>query len=300
MKSIGKIVFLLSFSMFSQSPDIEWQNLVGGSNINLPSSSQQTTDGGFIIGGYSNSNISGDKTENSKGLYDYWIVKTNSLGLVEWDKTIGGLEQDVFTNLKQTQDEGYIVCGYSDSPISGDKTENPIGSADFWIVKITSNGTIEWQNTIGGSDAEQPYSLLPTIDNGYLIAGYSQSGVSGDKSENSRGLQDYWVVKLNSSGTVEWDKTLGGTGNDILSSVIQLDDGNYILAGNSNSMISGDKTEDSKGSSDYWVIKIDSFGNILWQKTIGGSGYDRPTTIIKTNNNTFFFGRTVQFKYFRR
>lgn len=290
MKSIGKIVFLLSFSMFSQSPDIEWQNLVGGSNINLPSSSQQTTDGGFIIGGYSNSNISGDKTENSKGLYDYWIVKTNSLGLVEWDKTIGGLEQDVFTNLKQTQDEGYIVCGYSDSPISGDKTENPIGSADFWIVKITSNGTIEWQNTIGGSDAEQPYSLLPTIDNGYLIAGYSQSGVSGDKSENSRGLQDYWVVKLNSSGTVEWDKTLGGTGNDILSSVIQLDDGNYILAGNSNSMISGDKTEDSKGSSDYWVIKIDSFGNILWQKTIGGSGYDRPTTIIKTNNNTFFLG----------
>ena len=294
MKLIGLLLFP-SFLLFAQSPNIEWQNRIGGFNIDLNGNSQHTVDGGYIIGGYSNSNISGDKTENSKGLFDYWIVKTNNLGTVEWDKTIGGSapngwEQDIFTVIKQTLDGGYIVCGYSDSPISSDKTENPIGSADFWVVKLNSTGTIEWQNTIGGTDADEPYSIIQTLDGGFLVSGQSQSNISGDKTQNSRGLQDYWIVKLNNLGIVEWDKTIGGSGNDILSSTLQLDNGNYLLAGFSNSNISGDKTENSKGVHDFWVLQLDLSGNILWQKTIGGSGFDIPICLTKTSISTFLLG----------
>lgn len=276
----------------AQAPNIAWQNRIGGSNINLCYSSQQTTDGGFVVGGESNSNISGDKTQNSRGQYDYWIVKANSNGVVQWDKTIGGaspngFEQDSFSTLKQTQDGGYVLFGHSDAPISGDKTENPVGMYDFWVVKTDANGNIQWQNSIGGTNVEEAYSIIQTSDGGYLLGGQSQSGISGDKSQASRGLQDYWVVKLSSTGVVEWDKTIGGNGNDILYSLIQLDSGNYIVAGQSNSNISGDKTENSKGSHDYWILQLNSDGDILWQKTIGGSGYDQATTMQKTSNTTF-------------
>ncbi|MFN5774540.1 MAG: hypothetical protein ACK447_15790, partial [Flavobacterium sp.] len=207
---LPQFLVLFPYYIFSQPLQIEWQNRIGGFEVNLNSVAQHTIDGGYIIGGSSNSNLSGDKTENSRGLFDYWIVKTNNSGIIEWDKTIGGSapngwEQDVLTDLKQTLDGGYIICGISDSPISGDKNENSIGSVDFWVVKLNPFGVIEWQNTIGGMNADEPYSILQTIDGGFLVSGQSQSNISGDKSENSRGLKDYWVVKLNQLGQIEWD-----------------------------------------------------------------------------------------------
>ncbi|MCZ8298288.1 MAG: T9SS type A sorting domain-containing protein [Flavobacterium sp.] len=292
---LPQFLVLFPYYIFSQPLQIEWQNRIGGFEVNLNSVAQHTIDGGYIIGGSSNSNLSGDKTENSRGLFDYWIVKTNNSGIIEWDKTIGGSapngwEQDVLTDLKQTLDGGYIICGISDSPISGDKNENSIGSVDFWVVKLNPFGVIEWQNTIGGMNADEPYSILQTIDGGFLVSGQSQSNISGDKSENSRGLKDYWVVKLNQLGQIEWDKTIGGNGNDVISETLQLENGNFILLGFSNSNISGDKTEDSKGSNDYWIIEINSLGEIIWQKTIGGDGSDISTSLIKTTNNTLLLG----------
>ncbi|MBL0071940.1 MAG: hypothetical protein IPP34_09035 [Bacteroidetes bacterium] len=125
--------FLLQFLSIAQ--EIEWQNTIGGNESEQFNSIAQTSDGGFILGGYSSSNISGDKTENSNGLKDYWIVKTDSLGNIQWQNTIGGSGEDLLQSVIQTSDGGYILGGKSSSNISGDKTENFIGTFDYWIVK---------------------------------------------------------------------------------------------------------------------------------------------------------------------
>ncbi|MBK6642479.1 MAG: T9SS type A sorting domain-containing protein [Bacteroidetes bacterium] len=160
----------------------------------------QTSDGGYLLGGESNSNISWDKTENSMGDFDYWIVKTNSVGNIQWQNTIGGSEGDFLESLQQTTDGGYILGGWSLSNISGDKTQNncdsTLGYPDFWIVKTDAAGSIQWQNTIGGSKNDKLHSIEQTIDGGYILGGYSESDISGNKTENCIGYSDYWIVKL--------------------------------------------------------------------------------------------------------
>ncbi|MBL7914794.1 MAG: T9SS type A sorting domain-containing protein [Bacteroidia bacterium] len=271
--------------------NIKWQNSIGGSDADILFSLQQTTDGGYILGGYSKSNISGDKTENSNGDWDYWVVKTDSLGNIEWQNTIGGNSEEVLLSLRQTNDGGYILGGWSDSNISGDKTENSNGSWDYWIVKTDNLGNIEWQNTIGGSSYDYLYSVQQTTDGGYILGGYSNSSISGDKTENSLGGGgDYWIIKTDSLGIIEWQNTIGGSGIDRLFSLQQTSDGGYILGGYSNSNISGDKTENSNGSVDYWIVKTDSLGTIEWQNTIGGSSFDGLNSIQQTADGGYMLG----------
>lgn len=237
------------------SGNIIWQKTIGGSSYDSFSTMALTHDGGCILGGYSDSNISGNKTENSKGGFDFWIVKLDSSGDIVWDKTIGGSGTDVLNSIVQTLDNGFLLSGRSSSDISGDKTENSEGESDFWIVKLASNGTIEWQNTIGGNDIDQAYSANQTSDGGYIIGGFSRSTISGDKTENGQGNFDCWLVKINNVGIIEWQNTIGGSEIDGITSVMQSSDGSYILGGNSQSNISGDKSENSRGEQDYWIIK---------------------------------------------
>ena len=237
------------------SGNIIWQKTIGGSSYDSFSTMALTHDGGCILGGYSDSNISGNKTENSKGGFDFWIVKLDSSGDIVWDKTIGGSGTDVLNSIVQTLDNGFLLSGRSSSDISGDKTENSEGESDFWIVKLASNGTIEWQNTIGGNDIDQAYSANQTSDGGYIIGGFSRSTISGDKTENGQGNFDCWLVKINNVGIIEWQNTIGGSEIDGITSVMQSSDGSYILGGNSQSNISGDKSENSRGGQDYWIIK---------------------------------------------
>jgi hypothetical protein len=283
------LLLLLSTSnVFSQ--EIEWQNTIGGSGDDLFTSIQQTADGGYILGGYSSSNISADKTENGLGVYDYWIVKTDSAGNILWQNTIGGSETDQLQSIKQTSDGGFILGGSSDSNISGDKTENCLGGTDYWMVKTDAMGTIQWQNTIGGSGYEYLFSIEQTTDGGYILGGYSSSNISGDKSENSIGGNDYWIVKTDSTGNVQWQNTIGGSSSDILYSINQTTDEGFILGGYSLSNITGDKTENNLGGRDYWIVKTDSTGNIQWQNTIGGSSNDQLQSIKQTTDGGYILG----------
>lgn len=163
-----------------------------------------------------------------------------------WQKTIGGLGSDILNTLQQTIDGGYILGGLSYSGISGDKTEAVRGGGDYWVVKLNATGVISWQRTLGGNDIENLYSVRQTADSGYVLGGYSRSNISGDKTENCRYNEDYWVIKLNNNGTSAWQKTLGGSSADIPYSVQQTADGAYILGGVSNSHISGEKTSDTR------------------------------------------------------
>lgn len=280
-------LLIVSITIKGQVPVSEWQNTIGGSNDDYLIVSKQTLDGGYILGGYSNSNFSGDKTENSNGGFDYWVIKLNSLGIIQWQNTIGGNDDDFLSDISQTTDGGFIIGGRSASNISGDKTENSNGSQDYWVLKLNSIGIIQWQNTIGGASNDQLYSISETNDGGFIIGGRSASNISGDKTENSIGTQDYWVLKLNSVGIIQWQNTIGGSQTDQLRTVKQTSDGGYILGGYSTSQISGDKTENSNGGHDYWIVKLNSTGNIQWQNTIGGSGSDYLFSIDETSDGDF-------------
>ena len=175
------LLFFIIINSYSQTV-IEWQNTIGGGGNDRLFSMQQTFDGGYILGGFSNSNISGDKTENSNGSYDYWVVKTDILGNIQWQNNIGGSGLDNLFSIQQTFDGGYILGGFSNSNISGDKTENSSGSFDYWIIKLDITGNIQWQNTIGGRGDDKLYSLQQTSDGGYILGGNSTSGLSGNKA----------------------------------------------------------------------------------------------------------------------
>jgi hypothetical protein len=283
--------FLILNSFSQQAPGIQWQNTIGGSDFENCRSVFSTPDGGYIAGGYSTSNISGDKTEDCIGSYDYWIMKLDSVGAIQWQNTIGGSSYDVLVSMQQTTDGGFILGGSSSSNISGDKTENSIGNVDFWIIKIDSLGIIEWQNTVGGDSDDFCMCIQQTFDGGYICCGYSNSNISGDKTENSfNNSRDWWVVKLSASGTLQWENTIGGTLNDFALCMDQTSDGGYILGGVSESNISGDKTENSMGDDDYWVIKLDSSGAIQWQNTIGGSNADNLNSIQQTSAGGYILG----------
>ena len=298
IKRIKRIALIFVCGMvlcdcYSQvAPAIAWQNTIGGTLFDVLTSIQQTADDGYILGGYSTSDSSGDKTENSNGSIDYWIVKTDSAGNIQWQNTIGGSNDDYLYSIEQTNDGGYILGGVSNSNISGDKTENCMGTGDYWIVKTDASGNIQWENTIGGDDADLLQSVRQTNDGGYILAGSSISGISGDKTENPVGLMDYWIVKTDASGNIQWQNTLGGSSTDYSWFIEQTSDGGYIVGGYSNSNTSGDKTENCIGAFDYWIVKTDSIGNIQWQNTIGGSDNDMLRCIHQTADGGYIFGGT--------
>ena len=284
-----KTLFLLplfAFSIFhsahSQNPYVKaWDKRYGGNKNEIFMQMIQTTDGGYLLGGYSNSNISGDKTETNRQsgcsvscTFDFWIVKTDSLGTKQWDKTYGGVATDALIMMQQTSDGGFILGGGSSSNIGFEKSQNSQGLNDYWIVKTDALGNKLWDKDFGGTNQESFSTILQTSDGGYLLGGYSQSGVGGDKTQPSQGFIDYWIVKTDASGIKLWDKTFGGASDDYLTGAKQTSDGGYILGGYSNSGASGDKTQPGWGAYDFWIIRIDSLGNKLWDKDFGADEYD--------------------------
>ncbi|MDR2352832.1 MAG: T9SS C-terminal target domain-containing protein [Deltaproteobacteria bacterium] len=234
--------------------NLQWQKSLGGSKFDYAYSSQQTSDGGFIIAGESGSN-DGDVTGNH-GETDYWIVKLDSLGTLQWQKSLGGSGHDMAYSIQQISDGGYIIAGISDSN-DGDVTGNH-GSYDYWIVKLDSLGSLQWQKSFGGSGWDHVSSIQQTSDGGYIIAGHSRSNDS-DVTGN-HGKDDYWIVKLDSLGTLQWQKSCGGSEYDYARSIQQTSDGGYIIAGYSESN-DGDVTV-NHGKKDYWIIKLQQQENV--------------------------------------
>lgn len=295
-------VFLL-FSFLTQAQTKIWNKAFGGNADDELEFLEYTSDGGYILGGSSASGSSGNKTQASRGGMDYWVVKISSQGKRQWDKRFGGSGRDVLEVVRQTSDGGYILGGSSDSPESGDKSQNRRGTVgtDYWVVKISSKGKKQWDKTLGGTNADVLTDLIQTEDKGYLLAGWSNSGDSRDKSEPSRGGIDFWAVKLTSSGSKSWDKTFGGNSLDVLSAVLQTPDGGYLLGGGSVSVVSGDKTDpqkrfcDDECEFDMWVVKINAKGRKMWDRTIGGKGGEQGESVqamVSTKDGGYLLGGT--------
>ena len=276
---LATLFFSFSFFLSICQPTIQWQKSLGGTDNDYGGPVQQTNDGGFIVAGRPKSN-DGDVSVNY-GLEDYWIVKLNDIGTIEWQKSLGGTASEIPQSILQTTDGGYIVAGFSRSN-DGDVSGNH-GSADCWVVKLTSIGTIEWQKSLGGSGYESAISIQQTNDGGYILAGYSNSN-DGDVSGN-HGNDDFWVAKLSVMGTLEWQKSLGGSSYDYGYFIEQTNDGGYILSGTSLSN-DGD-VSGNHNSQDCWVVKLSSIGAIEWQKSLGGSSADSGGPIQQTNDGGY-------------
>ena len=267
------------------APSIEWEKSYGGTNEDEASSIHETTNGGFIIAGESYSNdidVSGNH-----GASDYWIVKMDASGTIDWQKTLGGTINDVASDVQQASDGGYIVCGFSRSN-NGDVTghHGSTSTNDYWVVRLDSIGNLLWQKSLGGSFNDFANSIVQTEDGGFVVAGYSSSN-DGDVTghHGSTVSSDYWIVKLDSTGNLLWQKSLGGNSPDNANQIQRTSDGGLIVCGSSSSN-DGD-VSGNHGNSDFWLVKLNASGNLLWQKCFGGIGDDVASSLAQTSNNGF-------------
>lgn len=270
--------------------EIIWQKNFGGSWEDMIHKTLELPDATYLLAGTSYSNISGDKTENSRGDRDLWIVKLDANNEIEWQKTYGGTGPEDLNDIIVTSDGGFLVSSHSTSPVSGDKTMASYGKSDLWVLKLDGSGAIEWQNSYGGDEYDSYSRIMETADGNFFIAASSSSGVSGNKTSPSRGLGDYWIFEISPSGQIVWQKTIGGDNGDYLSDFENTPDGGYLLVGSSFSKISGEKTIASRGSDDVWLVKIDKVGNLEWQKVYGGNSTDIPEDISRSPDSGYWIG----------
>ncbi|HEY9006118.1 hypothetical protein [Ohtaekwangia sp.] len=280
------LCFILFISIISCSKDddknpsttgvtnVKWSKAFGGSGDDEGLAITNTVDGGSIVAGYS-STADGDVSSYHSGpdneAYDFWVLKLDASGTKQWSKSFGGSGFDVAFAVITTTDGGYAVAGRSGSD-DGDVTDN-YGSSDFWIVKLDASGNKQWAKSFGEEAGDEATSIIATSDGGYIVTGtvWNWSGNTD---------YDIWLLKLNSSGTIEWSKTFAGTSSEEASSAIATADGGYAITGYTKST-DGDFTN-TLGGDNMMVIKLDASGNKQWIKTYGGSGDDYGHSIIAT------------------
>jgi len=225
--------------------NVSWQKIYGGSSLDRAFSIRKTNDEGYIVAGVTSS--------FDVGSYDLWLLKLDSNGDILWQKTYGGSNSEwnigllELLDIEQTTDEGYIVAGHTSS--------FGAGGYDIWILKLNSDGTINWQKTYGGEDDEYAISIKETSDTGYIVSGYTNSFGAGNN--------DIWVLKLDNTGNVSWQKTYGGGGNE---------QGRYIQEESMGYVVGGFTDSFGAGGGDIWILKLNYDGTVNWQKTYGAIG----------------------------
>ncbi|UCE14052.1 MAG: hypothetical protein JSV04_02470 [Candidatus Heimdallarchaeota archaeon] len=236
---------------------IQWNKTYGQVKIEETALSLiETIDGGFVIYGH----------RYAIGLeYGLWLLKVDNNGIVQWSQTYNS-ETDILTEGEdaiQTQDGGFALVGTKWNTSSGQK--------DAWLIKTDSAGKMQWNQTYGGPSMDKGYSLIQLMDGGYFLVGNTQSYGSGKG--------DAWLVKTDEIGRVKWNRTFGGPEDDYTNEILQLSDQTYILSGGTESY--------GAGKSDFWLLKIDNLGTVIWNHTCGGPEDDWGRGIVQTKDGGF-------------
>jgi hypothetical protein len=222
-----------------------------------------TSDGGYALAGHISS--------FGAGSYDFWLVKTDAAGNMEWNRTYGGTGIDEAFSVVVTSDGGYALAGYT--------TSYGVGETDVWLVKTDASGNMEWNRTYGGTqfDKDIAYSLVATSDEGYAIAGSTETFGAGN--------DDFWLIKTDAFGNVEWNRTYGGVWGEGARSLVVTSDGGYALAG---------ETSGAEGRNG-WLVKTDAAGNMEWNRTYGGTGIDVAYSLVATSDGGYAIAGTTIF-----
>jgi len=233
----------------------EWEKTFDGDENDVAYSIIQTKDGGYAIAASTGIKLWGE--------VNCWVIKLDAKGNMEWDNNFGGTGWDEIYSIIQTKDGSFITTGCVWS--------KGAGRGDVRVAKLNKRGNLEWDKTFGGSENDETHSIVQTEDGGYVATGFTVSEDTGDR--------DIWIIKLDKEGNKVWDRTFGGTSEDWANSIIQDKNGNYIVAGWTKSM--------GAGKTDVWIVKLDKRGNLIWDKTFGGSENDEAHSIIQTNDGGY-------------
>lgn len=238
--SLATLVLFVAAPAAAEAPATLWTQTFGGSDWDSGESVEQTADGSFVQLGYTKSFGAGN--------YDFWLIKTDADGKEIWSRTFGGSGYDRGYSLEKTADGGFILLGETQS--------YGAGSADFWLIKTDSEGNEIWNQTFGGTEIDKGYSVQQTTDGGYVLLGDTKSFGTG---------YDLWVIRVDGDGNELWSKAFGGSEDDRGRSVQETTGGGFALLGETKSY--------GSGTSNFWLIKIDSAGTKLWDKTFAGTGF---------------------------
>jgi len=252
--SAAGLLFLAMLLVHPMTVLADWDKIIGGDGLDQGRSVEQTTDGGYIIAGYT--------TSYGAGGYDVWLIKTDANGIEEWNQTFGGTGDDFGESVQQTSDGGYIIAAYTDS--------YGAGQDDIWLIKTYADGSYEWGLILGGTDWDRGYEAQQTDDGGYAITGYVTLAT---------GTSYAILIKADSNGDLEWYKIYGGAGVDYGNSVRQTSDGGYIIAGQTTSF--------GTGNWDGWLIKTDGSGNLEWDQIFGGENSDYANCVRQTDDGGY-------------
>ncbi|MGI9547235.1 MAG: hypothetical protein ACR2MM_08370 [Flavobacteriaceae bacterium] len=273
---------------FDSEGNLQWNRTYGGSKDDRGQAVIQTSDGGYAMAGYAMSS-DGDGS-NNEGFHDHWILKLNSSGDLEWEKSFGFAGHDHAYDLVQTEDGGFFFTGFLDIVASGgaggtEKGNSPAfhGVGEFWGTKIDALGNIQWRKFFGGTNNDRAYGLVRSFDGGYIMTGFAESDDSD--ISNTKGSYDYWLVKVDNGGNLVWERSFGGSGIDVSYDIERTEDNAYVVVGHT---FSTDKDVSvNHGESDIWLIKISESGELLWEKTYGGSAYESANSVKQTADGGF-------------
>lgn len=272
-----------------QIGNIVWQKCYGGSFQDFAISVVETYDYGLIVCGQAASfdgNVTGNHSIPPR--YDAWVLKLDSSGNLQWQKCYGGSDDETGYNIIQTSDSGYAVAGWTtsnDGDVSGNHSTD---TADVWLIKLDSVGTLQWQRCYGGTNEDKAYSIIQTPDGGFALTGYTLSN-NGDVSGNHDSTSDdIWLLKVDNSGSIEWQKCIGGTAHEAGQQIIQTTDNDFLIVGvttSSNGDVNG-----NHGMFDFWLVNLDSTGNLISQRCYGGTNIDEGYSIAKNNSGGYVLG----------
>jgi hypothetical protein len=291
MRIFSLLLFVLFIFISCEKQDLPGEvvvsqdvvNVFGGSQNDVAQAVIATSDGGFAVLGFTQSN-DGDISDKSDNSFDFWLLKFNSNAEIEWNKTYGGSDDDRGRSLIQTSDGGYALLGYNASSDGNASSNN--GSRDFWLIKTDALGNLIWEKSYGFSGADDGVKLIETSDNHLLITGVLDVTASGGQGNTGRHAGgDYWAIKVTTTGELVWSRFFGGSFTDTPNGIVENTNNELIIAGSSDSDdvdISG-----NKGSYDFWVVKTASSGDLIWEKSFGGTEIDEARGIAPTNDGNY-------------
>lgn len=299
---------------YSYGQQVSWQRDIASSTQDLLSTMTSTIDRQILLSGSSINQKSQQLTSgNQNNGYDYHLLKLDQQGNHLWEKYFGGSRHDYLMGSVATQEGGFAIIGTSFSNQSGDKKENNLGGSDVWMLRLDENGEALWQKTFGTKSNDEASAIVQSTDQGFFVAGTFVSA----PGSRAFGSKDVFVSKLDKDGKLKQTTLLGGTSVDEVTDMIATPDGGAVLLVYSTSPMMNDKlsmindddiftanhqlstihrqpkTEESFGGGDYWIVKLDKNANVEWQKTYGGSGDDRPKSIVFTENGYLVAGESV-------